>query len=76
MIHFFFFSYVTNFSNFFFLEQKSKLRGIEDVDRQRLSQLSDHYKDVHDAIVWLRQNRDKFRANIYEPPAIAVTQMT
>lgn len=54
-------------------EQKSKLRGIEDVDRQRLSQLSDHYKDVHDAIVWLRQNRDKFRANIYEPPAIALS---
>ena len=54
------------------LEQQSKLRGIEDVDRNRLSQLSHQNKDVHDAILWLRENRDQFKANIYEPPAIAV----
>lgn len=54
------------------LEQQSKLRGIEDVDRNRLSQLSHQNKDVYDAILWLRENRNQFRANIYEPPAIAV----
>ena len=57
----------------FVIEQRSRLQGIEDVDRSRLAQLRQYHPDVYEGITWLRANRDKFKANIYEPPAISVS---
>ncbi len=31
---------------------------------------------IHEAIIWLRANKDKFRAPIYEPPIISVSLPT
>lgn len=65
--------------NFIFIwygiEFQSKKKNIEDVDNQRLNALKTEFNlgQVYDAIIWLRANKDRFRAPIYEPPIISVS---
>ena len=53
---------------------QSKLKNIEDVDKNRLDLLSgDHgLTHTHQAVMWLRENKHKFRAPIHEPPLMPV----
>ena len=55
------------------LECQSKIKNIEDVDRNRINMLRQHnLSHVQEAIIWLRANKDKFRAPIYEPLIVSV----
>ncbi|XP_076444163.1 structural maintenance of chromosomes protein 5-like [Babylonia areolata] len=48
-------------------EAQQELRNIQDVGNQRLEQLRRIHKHTYDAVLWLRQNKNKFKATIYEP---------
>ncbi|KAK7492679.1 hypothetical protein BaRGS_00016158 [Batillaria attramentaria] len=48
-------------------EAQQELRNIQDVGKIRLEQLRRRHKHTYDAVMWLRQNRDKFKSTIYEP---------
>lgn len=55
------------------LECASKIRNIEDVDKKRLEMLRRERPQAYDAVMWLRNNKERFKANIYEPLAISVS---
>jgi len=44
------------------------LKGLENVDVQKLQAMERWDKDTHDAVVWVRSNRDKFRMEVFETP--------
>ena len=54
-------------------DAQHELRNIQDVGNQRLEQLRRYHKHTYDAVMWLRQNRDKFKATIHEPIILCVS---
>nr|SVE75525.1 EOG090X0JQ4 [Daphnia dolichocephala] len=55
-------------------EYQSKIKNIEDVDKNRLNMLrGEGLTPIYHAVVWLRENKNQFRAPIYEPPLISVS---
>jgi hypothetical protein len=50
------------------------VKSIEDIDKNRLNLLrADRgLTPVYEAVMWLRENKNKFRAPIHEPPLISV----
>lgn len=50
------------------------MKSIEDIDKNRLNLLrADRgLTPVYEAVMWLRENKNKFRAPIHEPPLISV----
>jgi hypothetical protein len=50
-----------------------RLKQLDNVDSQKLEKLGSFNKDAYDAVLWLRQNKDKFRMEIIEPPIISLT---
>ena len=44
-----------------------ELAAINDVYRQRLDMLSRKDNDAYQAVMWLKENMDKFRRPVYEP---------
>ncbi|XP_070206218.1 structural maintenance of chromosomes protein 5-like [Littorina saxatilis] len=48
-------------------DAQQELRRIQDMGNQRLEQLRRRHKHTYDAVMWLRQNRNKFKATIHEP---------
>lgn len=58
----------------FAAEYQSKVKNIEDVDKNRLNLLRDDHglRSTYQAVLWLRDNKNKFRAPIHEPPLISV----
>lgn len=56
------------------VEYQSKIKNIEDVDRNRLNMLrGEGLTPIYHAVIWLRENKNKFRAPIYEPPLISLS---
>ncbi|KAF9458464.1 P-loop containing nucleoside triphosphate hydrolase protein [Collybia nuda] len=49
------------------------LKRLDDVDVQKLQKLYNWDRDTHDAILWLRQNRSKFKMEVFEPPLMCLT---
>ena len=45
-----------------------RLKALENVDVQKLQAMERWDKDTHDAVVWVRNNRDKFRMEVFETP--------
>jgi hypothetical protein len=43
------------------------------VGHRKLENLKRWDKDTHDAVIWLRQNRDKFKQEIIEPPCLSLS---
>lgn len=46
---------------------------LDNHQNQKLQALYRYDKDSHDVVLWLRQNRDKFRMPIIEPPMMCLT---
>ncbi|ESP05608.1 hypothetical protein LOTGIDRAFT_102434, partial [Lottia gigantea] len=53
-------------------EMQLSLRRLQDIGNQRLESLRRSHRDTYEAVVWLRQNRDKFRGEICEPVLLCV----
>lgn len=49
------------------------LRNLDDVNVRKLQNMLRWDRDTHDAIVWLRNNRDKFQQEVFEPPFMCLT---
>lgn len=39
---------------------------------QKEDKLRQRYRDTYDAVLWLRNNRDKFKQRVYEPIMLTV----
>ena len=50
-----------------------RLKNLDDVNVRKLQAMGRWDRDTHDAIVWLRQNRDKFQQEVFEPPFMCLT---
>ncbi|KAJ7098489.1 P-loop containing nucleoside triphosphate hydrolase protein [Mycena belliarum] len=50
-----------------------QLKSLDDLESVKLNNLSRWDRDVGDAVRWLRQNKDKFRMEVFEPPALSIT---
>ncbi|XP_041363245.1 structural maintenance of chromosomes protein 5-like [Gigantopelta aegis] len=48
-------------------EHQVALRQIQDISNRRLELLRQRHKHTYEAVTWLRQNKNKFKKNIYEP---------
>ncbi|KAJ7479292.1 hypothetical protein FB451DRAFT_1086724 [Mycena latifolia] len=54
-------------------EGERELKSLDNVDAVKLNNLGRWDRDVGDAVRWLRANKDKFRMEVFEPPALSVT---
>ncbi|KAL0950349.1 hypothetical protein HGRIS_010317 [Hohenbuehelia grisea] len=50
-----------------------QLRQLDDVEGQKLRMFQNWDKDHFDALMWLRNNKDKFQMEVFEPPVICLT---
>ncbi|CAB4007950.1 structural maintenance of chromosomes 5-like, partial [Paramuricea clavata] len=51
---------------------RDRLSRLEDKKNQRLEFLRTHYKDTYNAVMWLRDNQDKFEKPVHEPIMLLV----
>ncbi|XP_046855168.1 structural maintenance of chromosomes protein 5-like [Xenia sp. Carnegie-2017] len=51
---------------------KDRLARLEDLKNQRLEFLRSHFKDTYNAIMWLRENQQKFENCVHEPIMLLV----
>ncbi|KAG7476281.1 hypothetical protein MATL_G00081220 [Megalops atlanticus] len=49
-----------------------KLRSLEDVMKRKEEVLRSKFPDTHNALLWLRQNRQCFTGNVYEPMMLVI----
>lgn len=49
------------------------MKKLDDQNVRKLQALSRWDRDTHDAILWLRENRDKFKMEVFEPPLMVLT---
>ncbi|KAJ7043397.1 hypothetical protein C8F04DRAFT_1072037 [Mycena alexandri] len=52
---------------------RKQLKDLESVGGIKLRALNKWDRDTADAVVWLRNNKSKFRMEVFEPPALSVT---
>ena len=50
-----------------------RLKKQDNADVQKLQMMSRWDPDTHDAILWLRQNKNKFRMEVFEPPFMCLS---
>ena len=50
-----------------------RLKKLDDQNVRKLQALVRWDRDTHDAILWLRENRDKFKMEVFEPPLMVLT---
>lgn len=55
---------------------KQEIEGIENIKAKRLQWLRSYDEDAYKATMWLRQNKNMFHGEIYEPMAIEVYFIT
>lgn len=53
-------------------DARSKLKTLQDLDGARLNKLRGDRPDVYKAVMWLRDNKHRFKATIHEPPILSV----
>lgn len=51
---------------------QNKIRKLEDVDNKRLEVLRAYSEDTYKAVLWLRDNREKFQQPVYEPMMLEI----
>jgi hypothetical protein len=56
----------------FFSGVRERLNRLEDKKNQRLEYLRTRFKDTYDAVMWLRDNQDKFEKPVHEPIMLLV----
>ncbi|KAJ7180479.1 P-loop containing nucleoside triphosphate hydrolase protein [Mycena filopes] len=52
---------------------RNQLKELESVDGIKLRDLSRWDRDAADAVVWLRNHKDQFKMEVFEPPALSVS---
>ncbi|KAJ7692435.1 P-loop containing nucleoside triphosphate hydrolase protein [Mycena rosella] len=52
---------------------RRELKSLDDSAQVKLRNLEEWDRDVADAVRWLRANKDKFRMEVFEPPALSVS---
>ena len=50
-----------------------RLKKQDDADVQKLQMMAKWDRDTHDAILWLRANKNKFRMEVFEPPFMSLS---
>ena len=50
-----------------------RLRKQDDADVQKLQMMLRWDPETHDAILWLRENKNKFRMEVFEPPFMCLS---
>ena len=56
-----------------FLDVRDSLTRLEDKKNQRLEVLRRYSKHTYDAVMWLRENQDKFEHPVHEPVMLVVS---
>ncbi|KAI8423510.1 hypothetical protein MSG28_012621 [Choristoneura fumiferana] len=51
---------------------QNKIRQLENVDDKRLEELQRYSPDAYQAVLWLRDHRDMFQHNVYEPMMLEI----
>ncbi|CAG9122334.1 unnamed protein product [Plutella xylostella] len=51
---------------------QNKIRQLQDVGEKRLAVLRESSEDAYKAVTWLRQNRDMFEDEVYEPMVLEI----
>lgn len=51
---------------------QNRLRNLEDMINRKEEMLRSRFRDTHTAMLWLRNNRDLFEGNVYEPMMLVV----
>jgi hypothetical protein len=46
---------------------------LDDAGQRKLENLKRWDKDTYDAVIWLRQNQEKFKQPIIEPPCLCLS---
>ena len=49
-----------------------RIKELEDMNNQRMKYLRERYRDTFNAVMWLRNNKDKFKDTIHEPILLQV----
>ncbi len=49
------------------------IKKLEDVDVQKLNNLYQWNRETAETVKWLRQNKDKFKMEVFEPPCLSVS---
>ncbi|KAJ7183001.1 hypothetical protein C8R43DRAFT_1145589 [Mycena crocata] len=55
------------------LRGRDELKNLDNVASVKLNNLGRWNRDAADAVQWLRANKDKFRMEVFEPPALSVS---
>ncbi|KAF8237930.1 P-loop containing nucleoside triphosphate hydrolase protein [Tricholoma matsutake] len=66
-------SNIDNRAKFSASSTMARLEKLDDVNVRKLQALGRWDRDTHDAILWLRKNRDKFKMEVFEPPIMVLT---
>ncbi|KAG5644817.1 hypothetical protein DXG03_007639 [Asterophora parasitica] len=51
----------------------AELRKLDDVNIRKMQNLHSWDRDCHDAVVWLRKNKEMFKMEVFEPPVLSLT---
>ncbi|KAJ2923676.1 hypothetical protein H1R20_g13419, partial [Candolleomyces eurysporus] len=54
-------------------DARRQMQQLDTVDSKKLGLLRKWDPDTHDAVLWLRRNKDKFKMEVLEPPILSVT---
>ena len=58
--------------SFIISANEKEKQKVTDVAKQRLQLVQRRNKDVYEAVMWLRENKHRFRHHIYEPMILEV----
>ena len=58
---------------FLFTASSDSMQQLDDASHRKLESLSRWDRDCGDAVRWLRQNQNKFKMEIFEPPMLSCT---
>ncbi|KAG5651262.1 hypothetical protein H0H81_009306, partial [Sphagnurus paluster] len=50
-----------------------ELKQLDDVNLRKMQSLYKWDRDCHDAVLWLRKNKDLFKMEVFEPPVLSMT---
>lgn len=56
----------------FITKGEYSLQQLDDVNLRKLEKLTKDAPDCADAVRWIRQNRDKFKMEVLEPPVLSL----
>ncbi|KAK9480879.1 P-loop containing nucleoside triphosphate hydrolase protein [Lipomyces japonicus] len=51
---------------------ETKIKQLDSVADRKLNNLQAYNKDAYEAVMWLRQNKDKFSNPVFEPPYLSI----